>query len=78
MSDEEFAEIAVLSDELIEHGVQIDEFNREVVIPYKGSIYLVTQETTMDDIIEGDSVTIHIHQIIGIDLADEEEGDIED
>jgi hypothetical protein len=73
MSDEDFAEIAILSDDLIEHGVEIDEFNREVVVPHKGDIYLVRQETTVDDIIEGNSVTIHIHKIVEIELMEEDD-----
>ena len=78
MTTKEFNQICKLSDKLMKHGVNVSDFVCEVVVPYKGNLWLVRHETTVADIVEGDSVTVHMNQIIGIDLADEEEGDIED
>lgn len=63
MTDYDFKNICIISDGLLEHGQQVSEFLVEVVIPYRGKLYKVQHETTMDDILDGESVTVNVFEI---------------
>lgn len=71
MTDFDFRQICELSDDLLEHGETISEYLREVVVPYNGKLYKVQHETTMNDILEGESVTVNIFEIISYQFVDQ-------
>lgn len=78
MTTKEFNQICKLSDKLMKHGVNVSDFVCEVVVPYKSNLWLVRHETTVADIVEGDSVTVHMNQITDIAIAVEDSEDTED